>query len=119
MEVDFSRLDRATAQRVDEILRGDHELKVLEAVKRQTAIAKRNHDRRPRARDGFGERTFEVDAVVDTIWRQVYGHDYSEDQDLMRFLLKRNPEIGVRSAGTRVQVGYTASGRGKKYSRKF
>lgn len=105
MEIDLSRLDEKTRARVDEIFRGDHELRVLEAMKRQTQIAARNH-RGERSRDGFGARAYEVDAVFDAIWRQVYGPGYSADPDLMKFLLKRNPEIGVKTTGTKIQVGW-------------
>lgn len=118
MEIDLSQLDFATAKRVDEIFRGDHELQVLKAIERQTKLAARNH-RGERSVNGLGPRQFEVDAVIDTIWRQFYGHDYSENQDLMKFLAKRNPEIKVKVGGTKMQVGYSSAGRGSKYSRKF
>lgn len=107
MEIDLSRLDGRTRKRVDEIFKGDHELKVLQAIRRQTRLAARNCQGE-RSVAGRGARTLEVDAVIDALWRQVYGHDYSEDQDLMKFLRKRNPEIVVRAGGTRIQVGYSA-----------
>lgn len=119
MEIDLSQLDRKTAEKVDDIFRRDFDLKVLKAIERQTKIAARNHLFRPRATDGFGERTVMVDATIDALWRQFYGNHYSEDRELMRFLLKRNPEIGVRSLGSRIQVGYTAAGRGRKYSKRY
>jgi hypothetical protein len=106
MEVDFSRLDPKTRGTVDEIFRRDFDLKVYKAIRRQQRVAARNYLHRPRARDGFGERTIEVDAYIDALWRNVYGHSYSEDLDLVRFLVKRNPEIKVQSLGTKVQVGY-------------
>ncbi len=118
MEIDLSRLDFGTAKKVDEIFRGDHELQVLKAIRRQTALAGRNYQGE-RARNGIGTRKFEVDAVIDALWRQFYGHDYSENQDLMKFLARRNPEILVRSGGAKIQVGYSSAGRGRKYSRKF
>lgn len=118
MEIDLSNLDQATAKRVDEIFRGDHELKVMKAIRRQTQLAARNHQGEA-SRSGFGSRKFEVDAVIDAVWRQFYGHDYSENQDLMTFLAKRNPEIVVKTRGTKIQAGYSAGGRGTKYSKKF
>jgi len=105
MEIDLSRLDFATARKVDEIFRGDHELRVLRAIKRQTRLAAMNYDGE-RSRNGFGARRFEIDAVIDAVWRQYYGHDYTSNQDLMRFLAKRNPEIKVKSRGTKIMVGY-------------
>ncbi len=82
-------------------------------------VAARNHAERPRATDGFGPRRFEIDAMVDSIWRQCYGHNYTEDQDLLKFLTRRNPEIEVRARGSRIQVGYMPGERStwrKKYS---
>jgi len=106
MEVDFSRLDLKTRNKVDEILRTDFQLKVLKAIRRQTAVAARNHLHRPRAQDGFGGKVMEVDAMIDAIWRSVYGANYTDDKDLVKFLMRRNPEIRVQSAGTKIQVGY-------------
>jgi len=108
MEVDLSGLDFATRTKVDEIFRRDFDLQVLEAIKRQTAVAAHNHLHRPMAQDGFGERTLEIDAFIDALWRTQYGWNYTEDEDLVKFLCKRNPEITVRSRGTKVMVGYQA-----------
>lgn len=106
MEVDFSRLDFGTAQKVDEILRGRYDRALHEAMLRQREIAYRNCLQPPRARDGFGERTFEIDPVIDAHWRQCYGHDYTSHRDLMKFLIRRNEEIQVRSLRTKVVVGW-------------
>jgi len=107
MEVDFSRLDIATASRVDEVLRHDYNERLVRAAKRQRRIACLNHLRRPFAKDGFGERTLMIDPVFDAYWRECYGKGYSHDRDLMRFLAKRNPEIAVRSLGTKeICVGW-------------
>src|SRR5581483_12514773 len=103
MEVDFSRLDLKTRNKVDEILRTDFQLKVLKAIRRQTAVAARNHLHRPRDQDGFGGKVMEVDAMIDAIWRSVYGANYTDDKDLVKFLMRRNPEIRVQSAGTKIQ----------------
>lgn len=119
MEIDLSQLDFETARKVDEIFRTDFNLQVLKAVERQTKVAALNHLFRPRAKDGFGERVFAVDPMIDALWRQFYGHQYSEDKDLMKFLAKRNPEITVRSLGTRIQTGYSSVGRGKKFSKRY
>jgi hypothetical protein len=113
MEIDLSRLDFATARKVDEIFRGDHDLRVLRAIKRQTRLAAMNQCGE-KSRNGFGRRRFEIDAVIDAVWRQFYGHNYTENQDLMKFLAKRNPEILVRSGGTKIMVGYRAGSQSKR-----
>lgn len=106
MEINLSNLDAATRTTVDNIFRKDFDLKVLKAIERQTKAAARNHLHRPRAKDGFGERVCEIDPYIDALWRNAYGSQYSHDEELMQFLMKRNPEITVRSLGTRIQVGY-------------
>jgi hypothetical protein len=106
MEIDLSRLDAATRGKVDDIFRRDFDLKVLKAVRRQTMVAARNHLHRPRAQEGFGERTVEIDAYIDALWRNFYGPSYTQDTDLLKFLIKRNPEIKVRSQGTKLQFGW-------------
>jgi len=118
MEIDLSQLSQGTRAKVDEIFRRDFDLKVLKAVRRQTRAAAVNHLCRPRAKEGFGERTFEIDAYIDALWRNFYGKSYTEDKDLMRFLAKRNPEIRVRSLGTRIQVGW-APGEKSRWRRKY
>ena len=107
MEVDFSRLDLETAQKVDEVIRKDYSEKLLRAAARQRRVAFLNHLHRPLAKDGFGERTLMIDPVFDAYWRECYGKNYTQDADLMKFLARRNPEITVRSRGTKaIFVGY-------------
>lgn len=107
MEVDFSKLDLATAQKVDALLRGSYQKELLAAAERQKRVAFLNHLHRPLAKDGFGERTLMIDPVFDAYWRTAYGAGYTQDADLLKFLAKRNPEIAVRSRGTKeIMVGY-------------
>ena len=107
MEVDFSRLDVATATKVDELLRKDYNERLARMMARQRRVAFLNHLHRPHAKDGFGELTFAIDPVADAYWRECYGKRYTEDKDLMAFLAKRNPEIAVRSRGTKaIFVGW-------------
>ena len=107
MEADFSQLDLATARKVDEVLRKDYNERLLRAAARQRRIAAINHLHRPLAKDGFGGRQFMIDPVFDAYWRECYGKEYTHDPELLKFLLKRNPEIGVQSRGTRaIHVGW-------------
>lgn len=119
MEVDLSQLDPGTRGKMDEIFRGQFDRMLYEAALRQREVAARNYLNRPKARDGFGPRLFEVDAVIDGLWRQVYGAGYTEDKEVMKFLAKRNPEILARGTGNRIQVGYSAVGRGTKGSKRY
>ena len=115
MEVDFSRLDLATAQRVDAVIRHDYNEVLLRAAERQRRIAFLNHLQRPLAKDGYGERTLMIDPVFDAYWRQCYGKEYSHDADLLKFLARRNPEIAVKSRGTKeIHVGYMPGSESKR-----
>jgi hypothetical protein len=115
MEVDFSKLDFATATKVDELLRRDYNERLLRAAARQRRIAFLNHLHRPLAKDGYGERTFMIDPVFDAYWREYYGKTYTHDPELLKFLAKRNPEIALRSRGTReIMVGWMPGSTSKK-----
>jgi len=97
----------ATAMKVDQLLRRDYDARLVRAATRQRRIACLNYLHRPLAKDGFGERSFMIDPVFDAYWRECYGKHYTHDPDLMAFLAKRNPEIVVRSRGTReIFVGW-------------
>lgn len=115
MEVDFSRLDLATATKVDEVLRHDYNERLLRAAERQRRIAFLNRLHRPPAKNGFGERTLMIDPVFDGYWRECYGKNYTHDPDLMKFLARRNEEIVVRSRGTReIMVGWMPGSTSKR-----
>ncbi len=115
MEVDFSKLDLATATTVDKLLRGSYEQVLLDAAARQRRVACINHLNRPLAKDGFGGRSLMIDPVFDAFWRECYGKHYLQDADLLKFLVKRNPEIAVRSRGTKeIFVGYQTSSASKR-----
>lgn len=116
MEVDLSRLPAGVRQRMDDIFRGDHDLKVLKAVQRQTQTAAKRRDA-VRWHDAMAPQ-YEIDPYVDSLWRQFYGYNYTENKDLMRFLAARNPEIVVRARSNKIQVGYAASEKQKAESRK-
>lgn len=115
MEVDFSQLDFATAQKVDEVIRKDYNQLLLRAAERQRRVAFLNYLHRPKAKDGFGERTLMIDPVFDAYWRQCYGSNYTHDPELLKFLSRRNPEIVVRSRGTKdVFVGWMPGSTSKR-----
>jgi hypothetical protein len=115
MEVDFSKLDFATANRVDEVLRTTYHETLLAAAERQRRVAFFNRLHRPLAKNGFGARTFMIDPVFDAYWRQCYGANYTADADVMKFLAKRNEEIVVHSRGTKeIFVGWMPGSASRK-----
>ena len=101
--------------KVDEVLRHDYNERLVRAAKRQARIACLNMLQRPLAKDGFGERRFMIDPVFDAFWRECYGKNYSHDPELLAFLAKRNPEIAVRSRGTKsIFTGWMPSSQSKR-----
>lgn len=107
MEIDLSRLPAATRQKMDEIFRQDWDLKVLQAIAAQQRTARVHQNGVPWS-DDFGPQRNSINPVIDSLWRQVYGHNYTEDLDKLRFLEKRNEEIKVRAHSGKIQVGYEA-----------
>lgn len=105
MEIDLSNLDQGTRLKMDEIFRSDFDLRVLKAVERQTRTAKARENG-PRWQPDM-KPEYEIDPVIDSLWRQYYGHNYTENADLMKFLMARNPEIKLRTRSGRIQTGYT------------
>lgn len=104
MEVDLSQLPFEVCRKMDEIFRGDADLRILQGIQRQTATARARRDN-VRWDDDMVPQ-FEIDPVIDAHWRRYYGHNYTENRDLMRFLANRNPEIVMRARSGKVQVGY-------------
>lgn len=96
-------------------MRGSYEKQLLEAAARQRRVALLNQLHRPLSKDGFGGRSLMIDPVFDAFWRECYGKNYTQDEALVKFLVKRNPEIAVKSRGTKeIFVGYAPSGASRK-----
>ena len=113
MEVDLSQLDAATRTRVDEIFRTDFDLKALKAIEEQKRTAKRLENG-VMWKDDFGPQLHAINPFFDWMWRVVYGHNYTEDPDVMKFLSRRNEEINVRARSGKTMVGYQAPARRAK-----
>ena len=105
MEIDLSRLPARVQQQMDEIFRKDFDLKVLKAVQRQQQAAAAARDKMQWREDMRPQHA--IDPFIDSIWRTCYGHNYTENPDLMRFLAKRNEEIALRPKSNKIMVGYT------------
>ena len=110
MEIDLSNLPLPVRRKMDEIFRSDFDLSVLKAIRRQTAAAKALRDRPPAWKTDFGPQTLSIDPFVDALWRQFYGHNYTEDREKVNFLVKRNEEIAVRARPGRLALGFSRFG---------
>lgn len=104
MEIDLSRLDGRLRQTLDGTFRDKFHRELAGAVTRQTRTAKARENGL-RWRDDLMPQ-YEIDPFVDSLWRQYYGHNYTENPDLMKFLMARNPEIKIRARSGKIQVGY-------------
>lgn len=97
---------------MDEIFRKDADLRILKAIERQTRTAQARRDAVRWDDDMVPQH--EIDPVIDAHWRRFYGHNYTENADLMRFLVRRNPEIFVKARSGKIQVGYSGKEEGKR-----
>jgi hypothetical protein len=104
MELDLSRLPLPVRRAMDDIFRKDFDLRILKAVQEQTRTAAARRDR-VRWSDDFVPQ-HEVNPMIDALWCHVYGRNYSQNPDLMKFLRRRNPEIALRPRSPKIQVGY-------------
>lgn len=112
MEWDLSRLDQRTREAVGGHFNDQFHKDLAHAIERQTQIAAQRRDTVQWSNDFVPKE--EIDPVVDTLWRKFYGHSYTEDEDLMKFLRRRNPEIEMRPKSNKIQVGYTAAQAARK-----
>lgn len=104
MEVDLSQLPHEVRRKMDDIFRNDFDLKLLKAVEAQKRTAQLRRDNVRWNTDMKPE--LEINPVIDSFWRRVYGHNYTENPDLMKFLARRNEEIRVNARSPKIQVGY-------------
>lgn len=97
---------------MDEIFRTDFDLKALKAIEEQTRTAQANRNG-VAWKDDFGPKQYAINPFFDWMWREVYGHNYTENEDLMKFLARdgRNPEIRVQARSAKTMVGYTGQSR--------
>lgn len=78
---------------------------VVKALDRQQRIARWFHQNRPRAVEGLGGQEMAMDPYFRQYFKMRHGSDPIDDAHLQRFVRRRNPELNVRSTGTRIQVG--------------
>ena len=86
-------------------VRKEHARKMVDAEGRQKVIAKDNK-KDHRSVDGLGRpvATFDAEGYMDLKVRQGVG---AQDGDFMKWVVKRHPEVAVKSGGTKIQSGYS------------
>jgi hypothetical protein len=115
VEIDLSKLDARTRAAVDGQFTDKFHRDLATAIQRQTRTATARRDQMRWREDMVPE--YEIDPFVDSLWRQFYGHNYTENPDLMKFLAARNPEIKLKARSGKVQVGYAGMSKIKSKSK--
>ena len=85
---------------------------LLENIKR---IAK-DSQRDIRSIDGMGRLRMRIDPTLYHAWGTRLGYDCWRDGQFLREVERDNPEVRVKSGGTRLQVGFEGA---KRSSQKF
>lgn len=81
----------------------------------QKRIAK-DSQRDIRSVDGIGRLRMRIDPTLYHAWGTRLGYDCWKDSQFLREVERDNPEVRVRSTGTRLQVGFDGA---KRSSQKF
>lgn len=104
LSVDFGDLSESQMQDIADEMKTGHMQRMVDAEVRQRQIAQENQ-RDHRAIPGVGRLVarFDLDGYMSNFVRQ--GHSV-RDGDYLKWVLKRHPEVRVRSGGTKTQVGY-------------
>ena len=86
-------------------LRKEHARKMVDAEKRQKAVA-RDNQKDHRSVEGLGRPVASFDAAgyMDLKLRQKAG---AQDGDFMKWVTKRHPEVAIKCTGTKIQSGYS------------
>lgn len=102
--LDFGALTPAIES---ELRNGFHMNRVRAAVDAKR-IAQATASRDHRSVDGLGSLVARIPPDAYHYWGQRLGYACWNDESFMRGFLRDNPECRVKSAGTKLQVGYTA-----------
>ena len=70
-----------------------------------------------RSVDGIGRLRMRIDPTLYHAWGTKYGYDCWKDSQFLKEIERDNPEVRVKSGGTRLQVGW--QGGTKRSSQKF
>lgn len=97
-------------------LKTGYQRELVNAEIHQKRIAKQS-EQVHRSIDGVGQLRMRVDPTLYHHWGQKIGYECWRDKQFLREVERDNPEVRVKSGGTRLQVGY--SGTNKRFSKKY
>lgn len=103
-------------QQVIEELKTGHRKEWVNAGIQQKKIAKQTSINEFKSVDGIGRLRMRVDPTLYHYWGHKVGYGCWKDAQFLREIERDNPEVRVKSGGTRLQVGSSGS---KRSSQKF
>lgn len=103
-------------QQVIEELKTGHRKEWVNAGIQQKKIAKQTSINEFKSIDGIGRLRMRVDPTLYHYWGHKVGYGCWKDSQFLREIERDNPEVRVKSGGTRLQVGSSGS---KRSSQKF
>jgi hypothetical protein len=103
-------------QQVVQELRDGYRKEWVNAGIQQKKIAKQTSINEFKSVDGIGRLRMRVDPTLYHYWGHKVGYGCWKDAQFLREIERDNPEVRVKSGGTRLQVGFSGS---KRSSQKF
>jgi hypothetical protein len=103
-------------QQVIQELKEGHRKEWVNAGIEQKKIARQTHINEFKAVDGIGRLRMRIDPTLYHYWGHKVGYGCWKDAQFLREIERDNPEVRVKSGGTRLQVGFSGS---KRSSQKF
>jgi hypothetical protein len=103
-------------QQVVEELKTGHRKEWVNAGIQQKKIAKQTSINEFKSVDGIGRLRMRVDPTLYHYWGHKVGYGCWKDAQFLREIERDNPEVRVKSGGTRLQVGWSGT---KRSSQKF
>jgi hypothetical protein len=103
-------------QQVIQELKEGHRKEWVNAGIEQKKIARQTHINEFKAVEGIGRLRMRIDPTLYHYWGHKVGYGCWKDAQFLREIERDNPEVRVKSGGTRLQVGFSGS---KRSSQKF
>ena len=101
---------------LDELKKG-YQKELVQAEIHQKRIAKQS-EQVHRSIDGVGQLRMRVDPTLYHHWGQKIGYECWRDKQFLREVERDNPEVRVKSGGTRLQFGFQGTN-SERSSKKF
>jgi hypothetical protein len=103
-------------QQVIQELKEGHRKEWVNAGIEQKKIARQTHINEFKSVEGIGRLRMRIDPTLYHYWGHKVGYGCWKDAQFLREIERDNPEVRVKSGGTRLQVGFSGS---KRSSQKF